>query len=545
VIVALAAGVLCAPAAAQGPASADLAVTKVDSPDPVGPGQNITYTIAVTNNGPDTASNVTLTDALPANTTFVSASQQSGPAFTLTTPAAGAGGTFTATSATMAAGASAVFTLVVQVDPGTPPATTISNTASVSTTSTDVNGANDDSTALTTVSPLADVAVQKDDDADPVSSGDNITYTINVANNGPSDAQSVQLSDSLPAGTTFVSFSAPVGWTVTAPAVGAGGTVTATTPTLAFEDAAQFTLVVHVDPGVAHGTVLNNTANISSSTPDPTDGNDSDTETTEVNEVADLGVTKSGTPTTVRAGDDITYTLDLANAGPATAEDVGLSDAVPAGTTFVSASQVSGPSFTLTSPAAGAGGTFTATRSTLAQAASARFRMVVRVNGDAADGSTITNTARSHQLTFDPDDSNDSASTGTSVTNPPPPGVGGGPPATAQPRPPRLTIGDARMRTGSGVVFVPLTCEFHPRDVCVTDVTLTFNTVFHKLDPITVRDVHIGGGQSLDLYMAASKAQRRKMKRIGTMPITVTATNAPAGDVVKQGLLHGAPRRQR
>jgi len=52
---------------------ADIAVTKNDNPDPVAVGQNLTYTVTVTNNGPDPATDVTVTDTLPANVTFMSA----------------------------------------------------------------------------------------------------------------------------------------------------------------------------------------------------------------------------------------------------------------------------------------------------------------------------------------------------------------------------------------------------------------------------------------------------------------------------------------
>ena len=45
-----------------GAPAADLSVTKTDSPDPVRSGGNLTYTITVTNNGPDAATGVTMTD---------------------------------------------------------------------------------------------------------------------------------------------------------------------------------------------------------------------------------------------------------------------------------------------------------------------------------------------------------------------------------------------------------------------------------------------------------------------------------------------------
>src|SRR2546426_11412345 len=68
-------------------ASADLSVTKVDTPDPVNAGSHLTYTITVNNNGPDAAADVTLSDALPAGIFFVSLSSESG--WSCSTPAAG------------------------------------------------------------------------------------------------------------------------------------------------------------------------------------------------------------------------------------------------------------------------------------------------------------------------------------------------------------------------------------------------------------------------------------------------------------------------
>lgn len=59
-------------------ANADLSLVKTDSPDPVTVGQNLTYTVIVTNNGADDATGVMLTDTLPSGATFVSASPSQG-----------------------------------------------------------------------------------------------------------------------------------------------------------------------------------------------------------------------------------------------------------------------------------------------------------------------------------------------------------------------------------------------------------------------------------------------------------------------------------
>lgn len=51
---------------------ADLGLACSDSPDPVRVGNNLTYSISVTNRGPDSATNVVVTDVLPASVAFVS-----------------------------------------------------------------------------------------------------------------------------------------------------------------------------------------------------------------------------------------------------------------------------------------------------------------------------------------------------------------------------------------------------------------------------------------------------------------------------------------
>ncbi len=88
--------------------AADLSVTKSDSPDPVLVGANLTYTLAVTNLGPSPASNVSVSDTLPAGVTFVSAS---GTGWAC----AEAGGVVTCTRAALAVGAAPDITVVVTV----------------------------------------------------------------------------------------------------------------------------------------------------------------------------------------------------------------------------------------------------------------------------------------------------------------------------------------------------------------------------------------------------------------------------------------------
>jgi uncharacterized repeat protein (TIGR01451 family) len=123
--------------------SADLSVTKTDSPDPAHVGQKLTYTIPVTNNGPDSAAGISLTDTLPKTTGFGSVSTTQG---TCTRTKKGV----TCNLGTLASGATATVTIVVKpTQKGT-----ITNTVTVAATSpSDPNTANNTAIQGTVVKP--------------------------------------------------------------------------------------------------------------------------------------------------------------------------------------------------------------------------------------------------------------------------------------------------------------------------------------------------------------------------------------------------------
>ena len=141
------------------PASgADLSVSKTDAPDPVTAGSNLTYTITVSNNGPDPAINAALNEATPANTNFQSIIIPAGWSCP-TLPALGGTGSITCMNPSLALGSS-TFTLVVQFNASTANGTTITNTATVSSSTSDPNTANNTSTGATAVqAPTSGVAV--------------------------------------------------------------------------------------------------------------------------------------------------------------------------------------------------------------------------------------------------------------------------------------------------------------------------------------------------------------------------------------------------
>jgi uncharacterized repeat protein (TIGR01451 family) len=281
----LLASLLVPAAALAGQFSADLVVAKADSPDPVVAGETITYTITLTNNGPDPATNVSLTDGVPAQATYVSFTAPAGWTL-ISEPVVGETGTVIATTPSFAVG-SAEFTLVVRANPNLGSGAIITNTASSNSVS-DPEPASD--TEQTSVVTEADLVVTKTDSPDPVVAGTDLTYTLTLTNEGPSDAQNVTLSDTVPAGTTFVSSSQASGpaFTLTDPP-GPTGTFSATITTLAAGASATFTLVVRVDPALPGGTTITNTASaVSVVTADPDAADSSDTETTLTSRGADV-----------------------------------------------------------------------------------------------------------------------------------------------------------------------------------------------------------------------------------------------------------------
>ncbi|MEX1007253.1 MAG: DUF11 domain-containing protein, partial [Acidimicrobiia bacterium] len=180
--------------------SPDLGVEKSDDPDPVVAGNQLTYTVTVTNHGPADATGVVVTDTLDPNTTFVSTS--------LGADCQHAAGVVTCQIGNLASAAFVNFTITVTVLPGAPVGTdTLDNHVEVSGDQPDWNPDNNTDDELTSVISVVDLAVVKTADVASVIPGQSFTYTLSVRNLGPSDAQvDATVIDVLPTDITFVSF---------------------------------------------------------------------------------------------------------------------------------------------------------------------------------------------------------------------------------------------------------------------------------------------------------------------------------------------------
>jgi uncharacterized repeat protein (TIGR01451 family) len=179
--------------------------------------------------------------------------------------------------------------------------------------------------------PKADLGVTLTAAPNPVEVGQVLTYTLNVANSGPSTATSVVLSDVLPAGVTLVSAQPSQG------SCGGTATISCSLGTLALGGNAS--VVIRVIPNTAGS--LTDTASVTGSVPDPNLANNNASVTVNAITVpapkADVGVTLTAAPNPVEVGQVLTYTLNVASSGPSTATGVVLSDVLPAGVTLVSA----------------------------------------------------------------------------------------------------------------------------------------------------------------------------------------------------------------
>ncbi|HYK05487.1 MAG TPA: IPTL-CTERM sorting domain-containing protein [Thermoanaerobaculia bacterium] len=377
---------------------ADISVTNSDTPDPVAPGGAITYTQTLTNNGPDTAVNVVFSETLPATVAFVSLVPAAG--YTCTTPAVGASGLISCTRASLVSGGTGTFTLVVDV---LATSGTIGNTVTGDSDTYDPDPTDNTATVSTTVlaAASADLSVSKNTNTTAASPGTDIVYTIVVTNDGPDDATSVVLTDTLPAQLQFRSITEPAGFDCVTPAVGATGTITCTAATLADGASATFTLTARVAPGATSGNITNS-ASATSATGDSNGGNSSGSSgtVTLAASVADVSIVKNTASATAPAGSTFSYTIAVTNSGPNTATNVVMTDVLPAQLLFESIAIPTG--FTCTTPAVGTNGTITCTAATLANAVTRTFTLNVRVASGSTSGN-VTNSAGVASSSADPD----------------------------------------------------------------------------------------------------------------------------------------------
>jgi uncharacterized repeat protein (TIGR01451 family) len=388
---------------------ANLAIYKSASPNPVAAGNQLTYSIFVVNNGPSDATNVVVTDTLPAGVTFLS------------TSAVCLSGTVQTgcNLGNLANGANTSFTIQVQVNSnllvGTSGSKSITNTASVAATQLDPDTTDNTASVSTTVVESADLQVAKVCKPDvPAAAGSNGFCDITVSNAGPSDARSSVLTDAIVSNTPFTVSSIVGASCVPATPIGptSGTTITCNLGTIA----AGGTSTVHIVFSTSDVGDVNDTATVSSATPDPNTANNTATGRVSFVASADLSILKTvvaNSSCAYCAGTNVTYTITVNNVGPSTATGVVVKDTIPGQEGVLSATPSAG------SCTAGIPGNpsqpLTCTLGNIAPSGTATVTVVAALASNVPNGTVVNNNASVSSNVADPNNGNNSATAAITV----------------------------------------------------------------------------------------------------------------------------------
>jgi uncharacterized repeat protein (TIGR01451 family) len=401
---------------------AELAVAKTASPPNVGVGDALTYTITVqsVDSRLSPAENVTITDTLPHGVMFVSAAPSTGTCGTA--PAAGSitgpgNDQLICNLGTLNRGATTAATVVVRPQAATADST-ITNTVTVSTTTPGDNPANNSAEVGVNVGlPPLDLILNKSDTVDAVTVGSNTDYVILVSNSGPAAANNVVVTDDLPSsGLSYVSHQlVPNQGSCSFPVPGRlECNLGRVEPGSA--EARRVIITMRAD---SKGDVVNRASVTSTETAlglDPI-GNNSADEPTAVKTLADMEVvSKQPSRSPVGLGESFSFAIDVRNntgLGLAEADDVVLSDTLPAGMELVSppSAVVQSGTTSANSCTGAAGGTaFTCSFGTVSSGGRIIVTVPVRVSSSASLPATFTNVATVGTSSVDANRDNDSNS---------------------------------------------------------------------------------------------------------------------------------------
>ncbi|RYF66743.1 MAG: DUF11 domain-containing protein, partial [Cytophagaceae bacterium] len=358
---------------------ANIVVTNTDNTNYYSPGNNShVYTVSVTNLGPDPATNVVVTNAVPAGINYfswVGSNGSSGTATTLTPQ-------LNNTIPTLAAGQTVTYLITIEIPAGLliPLVSTANVTANAPAV---VNCAACTDTDVKAVG--ADLSVINTDNQSQYVPGSTVVYTLTVKNNGPLLASTVQVDNPIPAGITQFSW---VG-------NGASGTnvpLLNTISSIAVGQSVVYTITVQVPPTYTGNLV--NAASVTSLSTDPTPACPTCTDTDTQGFGADLEITNTNNQLNYVSGTTTTYTVTVTNNGPGTATDVHVTNAIPAG--------IPAASFTWAG-SNGSGASGTALDNTLPTlAAGATVTYTVTVNIPAAFTAPLTSQTQVTSTSTDP-----------------------------------------------------------------------------------------------------------------------------------------------
>jgi large repetitive protein len=369
--------------------TADLSLTKTVSNSTPNVGDVVTFTIQVSNAGPDAATNLEIEDYLPLG--YSSINSIAGGGIYLND-------TITWSIDTLLAGADSSFTFTAKVNAPTGAANEYKNTTQVtkvdqfdsdSTPDNDDGDQSEDDEASSTINQqVADLSLTKTVSNNTPNVGDVVTFTIQVSNAGPDAATNLEIEDYLPIGYSSIN-------TITGGGIYLNDTITWSIDTLLAGADSSFTFTAKVNAPTGVANDYKNTTQVtkvdqfdSDSTPDNDDGDqseDDEASSTINKQVADLSLTKTVSNSTPNVGDVVTFTIQVSNAGPDAAMNLEIEDYLPLG--YSSINSITGGGIYLND-------TITWSIDTLLAGADSSFTFTAKVNAPTGAANEYKNTTQ-------------------------------------------------------------------------------------------------------------------------------------------------------
>ena len=369
--------------------SIDLSLSLDDSVTEYVAGQSVTYTLFTQNEGNSDASNATISLSAPSNTTISAWTCSDGT--TVTCASAGGVGDINEVIGAFPSGDSLTYAVTLAIDSDI--SGNLVTNATISTTDTEANLANNINSDIDIANNITDYAITIDDGVSLYLPGGNLLYTIVASNNGPSDGTNATISVVSLDGASVLSWTCIATGGVVCPAASGTGAPNENFTDFPVAATVTYSALVQVDSGKSDDLLT--TINITSTDTEAIVANNTASDIDANGGQADLRLNQSVNNSTPYISDNIVYTITLTNDGPASATNVLVEDVLPSGVAFISSSASIGSY---------ASSTGLWTVGTLANGASATLAITAQVTASGV----ISNIAQVNTVTeADPDSSLD------------------------------------------------------------------------------------------------------------------------------------------